>query len=560
MEANRYQFTEQISEYRYKGDLYLQQEEYEKAGGAYIEFLKRIERHPELFRNFAVFWETLKRRASHEALTAIENRLKEEFNHNEFPEAVCGQLAELFVGESARFEILSRMGERSSVSQVKRWIESRERKGNRWDVYLLLFQTVSNEHSPSTARADKYMVSVMERYGLYAQAIRLISIVLLHDQDDVAARTLFRLCRKISDYADAEAYMRRHPEFLDRSDFNIQYELVYYYDFLKDDDGLRRTLNRMKSSAEGNIPISRTLYNFYIRYGMIDEAARQRTHTEKLIETRRKNSAQQEKGEEQEKETEEAVWMKIKDLISEQEHNRQLLAMRELLKGFSHELGQPITNIRYAVQLHQMKMETMEVSREETEVLLDSVLKQTVRIRQLLNRFSPIVSSKSAISTFFVRDRIENILDELESRLKAGNVKVEVKAEETFALRGDPVQFDQVFYNLIANSIEAMKDQETGKIWIIIRNIGKREIQIQFSDNGPGVPENIRKKIFEPFFSTKDRQKGEGGEGLGLFIVWNILKMYGGKIRIAPPEKRGAEFFIRIPAGKEDGHEQDSDR
>ena len=116
----------------------------------------------------------------------------------------------------------------------------------------------------------------------------------------------------------------------------------------------------------------------------------------------------------------------------------------------------------------------MEVSREETEVLLDSVLKQTVRIRQLLNRFSPIVSSKSAISTFFVRDRIENILDELESRLKAGNVKVEVKAEETFALRGDPVQFDQVFYNLIANSIEAMKDQETGKIWIIIRNIVKR--------------------------------------------------------------------------------------
>ena len=73
-----------------------------------------------------------------------------------------------------------------------------------------------------------------------------------------------------------------------------------------------------------------------------------------------------------------------------------------------------------------------------------------------------------------------------------------------------------------------------------------------FSDDGPGIPAEHEKKIFEPFFSTKDPTSGNGGEGLGLFVVWNILRMYGGTIQVNLKYKNGAQFIIKIPAYKEE--------
>lgn len=582
MMPNKYQISKRISEYRYRGkideainsakeatllydkehifwkllgDLYFQKNQYEEAGRAYIEFLKRIDDHLDYFKNFARFWINLKEKAAEVICNKILEELQTVFNCKGFSEEVCQQLAEMFAKECGPLDVLTKLGSRNQITKVKSWIDENEEDRNYWDIYILMFQVLQNVHDISTKEVDKYVVSVMERYGAYVQAIQLVSDVLRYDTDEVAVRTLFRLCRKVSDYAKAEEYFGNHPETLNKENFNIQYELVYYYDFLGNEQGVLKALSKIKRSAERSIPISRTLYNFYLRFGMIDEAAEQRKHTEKLVETRKGMPGKSDKGVEQEKESEEAVWMKMKDLISEQEHNRQLLAMKDLLKGFSHELGQPVTNIRYAVQLYQMKLELKKSSQDEIGELLNSILKQTVRIKQLLNRFSPIVSSKSVKSKFMVRDRIRCILEELESRLKTGNIETQVEVSEKLFLEGDAVQFDQVFYNLIANSIEAMKDQIQGTIWITVSDNNRSEIIIIFADNGPGVSPDNSKKIFEPFYSTKDKNKGEGGEGLGLFIVWNILKMYGGKIRIDESYHKGARFLITIPGRKENTNE-----
>lgn len=65
-------------------------------------------------------------------------------------------------------------------------------------------------------------------------------------------------------------------------------------------------------------------------------------------------------------------------------------------------------------------------------------------------------------------------------------------------------------------------------------------------DDGPGIPKENQKKIFEPFFSTKDPTSGNGGEGLGLFIVWNVLKIFNGIIYVDSHYKNGAKFNILI--------------
>ena len=109
---------------------------------------------------------------------------------------------------------------------------------------------------------------------------------------------------------------------------------------------------------------------------------------------------------------------------------------------------------------------------------------------------------------------------------------------------GDQVQFSQVFYNLVLNSMQAIKNQ--GKIYVQISE-STDNIKIIFTDNGPGIPKENHKKIFEPFFSTKDPTAGNGGEGLGLFIVWNILRMHQGTIRLNEHYQKGAQFIIQIP-------------
>ena len=62
-------------------------------------------------------------------------------------------------------------------------------------------------------------------------------------------------------------------------------------------------------------------------------------------------------------------------------------------------------------------------------------------------------------------------------------------------------------------------------------------------------------KVFEPFFTTKEKEENGGGEGLGLYIVWNIVQMFGGKIRVDRKFKQGARFIIELP--KKEGNEKD---
>ena len=141
---------------------------------------------------------------------------------------------------------------------------------------------------------------------------------------------------------------------------------------------------------------------------------------------------------------------------------------------------------------------------------------------------------------------------------RSANIKYSVCGNNKTVLWGDPIQFDQIFYNLILNSMQAMEEISTEKkIEVSIRNF-KSKISIWFSDTGPGIPEEFQAKIFEPFFTTKDPSQQSGGEGLGLFIIWNILKIFNGNITLDKGYLDGARFLITIlpEEGANDEHEQ----
>ncbi|MBF0607659.1 MAG: HAMP domain-containing sensor histidine kinase [Candidatus Magnetobacterium sp. LHC-1] len=242
----------------------------------------------------------------------------------------------------------------------------------------------------------------------------------------------------------------------------------------------------------------------------------------------------------------------IKSLISQRRQQIRLDAISALTTGVAHEFGQPITNIRFTVQFYRRKFEKEsedgKIDREEVFKVFDSILEETQRLGALNKRLSPLTSSKSVTETFDVVERIKKRLEAEDLRIKNSNITVAIFSEGVVSLNADPVIFDQLINNLLVNAIDAInekKAQGAGKIDIRVKgDYNKDYIRLEFEDNGVGIPVKDIEKVFHPFFTTKP---AGNGEGLGLFIAHNILKMYGGTISIDKTFNNGTRFIIIIP-------------
>jgi signal transduction histidine kinase len=114
-----------------------------------------------------------------------------------------------------------------------------------------------------------------------------------------------------------------------------------------------------------------------------------------------------------------------------------------------------------------------------------------------------------------------------------------------------PGKLNQVFMNVLANAIEAIKsketltpDEEIGIRTVVVERAGGRFVEIEIRDTGPGIAEEIRERIFEPFFTSKEIGKGNG---LGLSISLGIVESHGGTIEVRSNQPRGATFLIYLP-------------
>jgi signal transduction histidine kinase len=140
---------------------------------------------------------------------------------------------------------------------------------------------------------------------------------------------------------------------------------------------------------------------------------------------------------------------------------------------------------------------------------------------------------------------VDRVIQLLEHRLKSYDVRVQIERDQMLpAIDADPEQLKELLVNIVVNACEAM----AGGGSIVIREEVKRnrfntrQAIIRISDNGPGIPELIQKKIFQPFFTTK-----EEGTGLGLSIAARIIKDHNGRVDVESGQGGGATFIIRLP-------------
>ena len=140
-------------------------------------------------------------------------------------------------------------------------------------------------------------------------------------------------------------------------------------------------------------------------------------------------------------------------------------------------------------------------------------------------------------------------VDLLFYRLELNSVEIIRKQSSNLpSIDADPELLKEVFVNLMVNACEAMENG--GEIVIseeeaLAENIG-RAVLVKFTDNGPGMSEEVRKRVLEPFETTK-----ANGTGLGLFIAVRIIEEHGGKLELYSKEGHGTTFAITFPASEE---------
>lgn len=539
-----------------EGDICRQYERFSHAAQAYLKMLLLL--RPDQFSIFASAYNNLARSAPREVMDSFLEDIRELLNGAGLPEELEKNLYTLLGSQLAVDKEFLLFAEQAGDDHNFRLIKS---KIDRWEaaqdiarIEAVAAIKLKSDENRKSRRIDAFLIQRLEKLKQYDLALAMIGKTQKPYQNKLILAAMLRICRKKEDYSFAEEELSIDDGFIERSSFNIQYELVYYFQIKGDDERLEKTLKLMHNSAVNSIPIARTLYNFYLSLNRFEEAQsilQHIRHLERAAERIRPNLSRSK----EQMESEQAVWQRMKELVSEQEHNRQMIALGDLLKGFSHELGQPITNVRYAVQLYQKKMQRNLDTPKALQSLLSDILLQTNRIGMLLSRFSPIVSPKNEAGEFSVRGCAEKVFADLETRLRVQNITFQIEGPVGLKLSGDQVQFSQVFYNLVLNAMQAI--EKDGHIAVGISVSRDNAITIIFADDGPGIPEENFQKIFEPFFSTKDPTSGNGGEGLGLYIVWNILKMFGGRIQLDRSYRSGTKFLIQIQQKKE-GHRNES--
>ena len=220
--------------------------------------------------------------------------------------------------------------------------------------------------------------------------------------------------------------------------------------------------------------------------------------------------------------------------------NERQSAWREMAKQVAHEIKNPLTPMKLSVQHLSRSLET--VKKKDTQTIKDFQNNMIQQIN-LLTEISDEFSNYAELPKGNMREiDLLVIIDKIVSLFKhEKKVKFQIKSSDltTANILGDENQLIRVFNNLIQNSLEAMNEEGSITIDILLN---KQLLCVNFKDSGPGVLKEIQPKIFEPQFTTKSK-----GKGLGLALVWQILLSHKATISLTDSQF-GAHFIISFPS------------
>jgi len=233
---------------------------------------------------------------------------------------------------------------------------------------------------------------------------------------------------------------------------------------------------------------------------------------------------------------------------SELERSREHLLQAEklamvgrLAAGMAHSIRNPFTSVKMRLFSLNRGLDLTETQEDDFNVITEEIRHIDQIVQNFLEFSRP---PKLKMQTICPSTVVDNALQLLEHRLKSYNVDITVNRNRFMpVVEADPEQLKEVLVNIIVNACEAMTKGGTVTLEedVIIEQHGQTAI-IRIGDTGPGIPESIRDRVFQPFFTTKDE-----GTGLGLSIAARIIEEHGGRLNVTSEEGKGASFVIALP-------------
>jgi signal transduction histidine kinase len=245
---------------------------------------------------------------------------------------------------------------------------------------------------------------------------------------------------------------------------------------------------------------------------------------------------------------------------SELEKSQQVLLQAEkmalvgkLAAGTAHSIRNPLTSVKMRLFSLSRSLDLNEHQKEDFEVISGEIAHIDTIVENFLEFSRP---PRLKMQRVCPSDVVDLSIKLLRYRLESYNVDIRLERQGLIPdIQADPEQFKEALLNILVNACEAMRG---GGTIVIHEKTGVagpfgEAVVIRLSDNGPGIPESIQNRVFQPFFTTKEQ-----GTGLGLCIAARIIEQHGGSLDLQSKEGEGATFIISLPI-KESNLEQNPD-
>ena len=217
----------------------------------------------------------------------------------------------------------------------------------------------------------------------------------------------------------------------------------------------------------------------------------------------------------------------------------KMAAAGRLTASIAHEVNNPLQSVQNCLHLAGRE----DVEPEKRKEYFDLAKKELDRLSKTVQRMLDFYRPGAVrVEQVDILDLLNHVLSLTSSQLRSKNIRIKTELPESMpVIYAVSSQVQQIFFNLILNALDAMP--EGGEFRVTAQAVPDG-VEIVFEDNGPGIPEDRRENIFEPFFSTK-----EGGTGLGLTVSYNIAIAHGGTLDLINRQGSGACFKLFLPMG-----------
>ncbi|MCV2885751.1 ATP-binding protein [Aestuariibacter sp. AA17] len=247
--------------------------------------------------------------------------------------------------------------------------------------------------------------------------------------------------------------------------------------------------------------------------------------------------------------------------------NEKMASLGDMVAGVAHEVNTPIglgvtastmmldrlEQLTKEFESKTLKASSLEKFIGEGKENLNIIYRNLNRAAELISSFKQVAVDQSSETSrvFSFGQLMDEILLSLRPKLKKEKHHINVKCDSDLYIESKAGPINQIMINLIMNSvIHGFEFMDSGEIDIDVSLIDDNKLKLIYKDNGKGIPEHLRKRIFDPFVTTK---RGQGGSGLGMHLVYNLVtQALNGSISINSQEGSGVEFQIIFPVKRLD--------